>query len=636
MTHAPETVRKALDDAARNPADLALVAKAVGTCAESGRPLDAVPLLERAIAAQPQSADLRHWLGLMLRQAGRLTEATVQFEHAVRLRPGHAEAHNALGVTRAELGDAPGAAASFEASLRIWPHLAETHRNLGLALRRSGNAAKAVQSFDEAIRLKPDQAASHHQRALALSELKRREEALASVDRCIALAPNVAEAHDLRGMILSDLGRSQEALDCFDAAIALGRTASLLNNRGIALHRLARLPEALASFNEALALQPDSADGWNNHGVTLRMMGRIEDSVASFTAAVKHKPDFAQAHLNLGYSFRELGRVDEAVACYDRALAAQPDYVEASWNKAIALLLGGRLQEGFELFECRWNKESFTSPRRGFRAPLWSGQEALAGKTILLHSEQGLGDAIQFARYVPLVAQQGGRVVLEVPRALTGLLGSLSGIAQIVERGKPLPAFDFHCPLMSLPRAFRTTLDTIPSPAGYLAADEAKLAHWGARLGPATSQRIGLVWSGSPAHKSDLQRSLGLARLMEALPAGPQYVSLQREIRDTDEATLRAYPALTHFGAELEDFRDTAALCAAMDLVISVDTSVAHLAGAMGRPTWLLLAHSPDWRWLLERPDTPWYASMRLFRQDASREWSSALSPVADALRSRP
>ncbi|MBI5278366.1 MAG: tetratricopeptide repeat protein [Burkholderiales bacterium] len=597
MKSALESLRQAIE---LQPADTALLANMVRLCSQAGRPQDAVPVLQQAIAAQPDSADAHHWLGLMLRASGRPREAAASLAEAVRLQPDHAEAHNARGVTLAELGDRHGAVASFDQSLRLWPDVADTHRNRGLALRQLGDAERAVASFDEAIRLEPGQALSHHQRALALRDLKRPAEALASLERAVALAPNLADAHYMRGVFLLELARADEAL---------------------------------ASLDRALQLKPDAADAWNLRGVALRLLGRIEASLASFDAALQRKPVFAQAHLDRGYALRELGRLDEAIASYDRAIAADPHDVEATWGKAIALLLAGRLEEGFELFECRWDKASFTSPKRGFRAPQWTGQQPLAGKTIVLHAEQGFGDAIQFARFAPLVAERGGRVVLEVPRALAGLLGTLPGIVQVVERGRPLPPFDFHCPLMSLPRAFGTTLHSIPAAEGYLAPDPGKLAHWQAVLGPARAPRIGLAWSGRPTHKGDRQRSLGLARLVEALPSGPEYVSLQKELREPDDAVLAAHPGLRHFGARLVDFGDTAALCAAMDLVVSVDTSVAHLAGALGRPTWLLLPRAPDWRWLLDRPNTPWYASVRLFRQDAARDWDPVLSRIAGAIR---
>jgi len=258
----------------------------------------------------------------------------------------------------------------------------------------------------------------------------------------------------------------------------------------------------------------------------------------------------------------------------------------------------------------------------------FGGLEGLAGKPILIHSEQGLGDTIQFARYLPLLADRGARVVFELPASLLGVLQGMSGVSDFVVQGQALPAADFHCPLLSLPLAFKTTLESIPSPAPYLKADAQKVKQWSERLGPKSRPRIGLVWSGNSQHKNDHNRSILLESLLLQLPERFDWVSLQRDLRDADHRVLERHPGLRHFGAELEDFTDTAALCALMDLVISVDTSVAHLSGALGRPTWILLPHLPDWRWLLDRHDSPWYASATLYRQETAGQWDNVIAQL--------
>ena len=266
--------------------------------------------------------------------------------------------------------------------------------------------------------------------------------------------------------------------------------------------------------------------------------------------------------------------------------------------------------------------------KRAFSQPLWLGQESLAGRTILLHSEQGMGDTIQFCRYAKLVSDLGARVILEVPKPLLGLLKQLSWVSEFVVDGSPLPAFEYHCPLLSLPLAFKTTVHSIPSPTAYLRADPGKLAYWTSKLGEKSTPRVGLVWSGRPEHTNDRNRSIGLATLLQYLPPGYQYVSLQKDVRDSDRPVLESRPDLLHFGHDLNDFADTAALCELMEVIISVDTSVAHLSGALGKPTWVLLPFSPDWRWLLDRDDSPWYPSVKLYRQPRVSDWDSVMKKV--------
>ena len=315
-------------------------------------------------------------------------------------------------------------------------------------------------------------------------------------------------------------------------------------------------------------------------------------------------------------------------------LALKPGYAEACWNKSLALLVTGDFKPGWELYEWRWKAETLTTVyERLFSQPLWLGKDPLAGKTILLHSEQGMGDTIQFCRYARLVAGLGARVILEIDASLVGLFQNLEGADLVIARGTPLPPFDCHCPLMSLPLAFRTDLETIPAAVPYLEVGKDRLAKWGARLGEKRAPRVGLVWSGRVLHKNDHNRSLGLAELISHLPAGCQYLSLQKEIRDMDRPVLASHGGILHFEDELVDFGDTAALCELMDVVVSVDTSVAHLAGALGRPVWILLPYMPDWRWLLDRADSPWYPSARLYRQERTGEWSGVLERVqADLL----
>jgi hypothetical protein len=406
-------------------------------------------------------------------------------------------------------------------------------------------------------------------------------------------------------------------------------TAAVLNNSGLALHTQGLHLEALEKFQAALALEPDNPVILNNRGVCYLSLNLFEDAIQSYKLATTFDPRYVEAHNNLGNALVKLFQHEEALISYDQALALDSSYVEAYWNKALALLQLGRFSEGWVLHESRWAKPSFQPIVRHFPQPIWDGSFPINGKTLLLHAEQGLGDTLQFVRYVELVTALGARIVLEAQAPLVPLFDGLFGVEALVKQGDPLPSFDCHCPLMSLPLAFQTTLTSVPNAVPYLKPSPEKQLFWAEKLGPTSQLRVGLVWSGDPRHQNDKHRSIPLAELMAALPLGLKYFSLQSELRDSDRQALDDCDRLVHFGSELKDFSDTAALCAQMDVVVCVDTSVAHLSGAMGKPTFLLLPYNPDWRWLLERTDSPWYTTTKLFRQAQLGSWQSALENVS-------
>ena len=414
-----------------------------------------------------------------------------------------------------------------------------------------------------------------------------------------------------------------------DTAIKIQpNNAAFYTNHGNALQELKQLDAAVASYDKAIALKPNYAEAYSNRGNALQELKQLDAAVASYDKAIALKPNYAEAYSNRGNALQELKQLDAAVASYDKAIALQPDLAEACWSKSLALLLGGDFVDGWKLFEWRWSSEGLKLTKRNFPQPLWLGKESLAGKSVLLHSEQGLGDTIQFCRYAKFVSDLGARVIMEVPKSLFGLMKTLSDVSDLVVKGSPLPAFDYHCPLLSLPLAFNTNLNSIPRATKYLSADSIKLTHWTNKLGEKRKPRIGLAWNGRPEHKNDHNRSIVLAALIQHLPADYQYVSLQKEVRDLDKPVLKSSTDILHFGNELDDFADTAALCELVDVVITVDTSVAHLGGALGRPTWVLLPFSPDWRWLLDRNDSPWYPSVKLYRQPNVGDWSSVFDKI--------
>jgi hypothetical protein len=367
----------------------------------------------------------------------------------------------------------------------------------------------------------------------------------------------------------------------------------------------------------------------------LQDLKRLEEALSSYDKAISLHEDYAEAYSNRGTVLEELKRLDEALSSYEKAISINKDYAEAYWNSSICYLLAGNFNEGWARYEWRWQSKSIskTAGIRKFSQPLWLGTEVLKDQTIFLYAEQGLGDTIQFSRYVSLVAGLGAKVVLEVQPSLVKLLSYLEGISQIISKGDKLPNFDYQCPLMSLPLAFKTELKTIPSVSKNISTDEKKVEKWQAILGEKTKPRVGIVWSGAVNHKNDLQRSLKLSQLITHLPSDYEYLSLQKEISDVDKEVLIECCKIKHFGDDLKDFTDTAALCELIDIVISVDTSVAHLAGTLGKNTWVLLPYSPDWRWLLDRNDSPWYSSVKLYRQEKINDWESALVNIESDLK---
>ncbi len=469
---------------------------------------------------------------------------------------------------------------------------------LGAVAVMTRRPALAVDYLDRALALKPDHAGAHSNRGNALLDLKQFDDALANYDRALALLPDHVEAHFYRGNALVGLNRHDEALKSYDCAIAIRADYVEAHlNRGNALAGLNRLDEALKSYDRALAI----------------------------------KADYVEAHLNRGVALAGLNRPDEALKSYDRALALKPDNAEAEWNRGLLYLLLGNFECGWRSYEWRGQRLGRTEPPRAYPQPLWLGDADLHGKRILLWSEQGFGDSLQFCRYVTQVAALGAVVILEAPAALAPLLNSLAGVAEFIPKGSPIPAVDFHCPLLSLPLAFGTTLDSI-SGTPYLAAPPERIATWHPFLGDPTHPRVGLSWSGSMGHKNDLNRSIPLPQFAQGLFTGVEYIQLQKDVRAADRVWLDRHPEIRSFDGQVNDFGDTAALIASLDLVITVDTSVAHLAGAMGKAVWVLLPFAPDWRWLLDRSDSPWYDSATLFRQPGPGDWDSVLAAVRQAL----
>ncbi|HEY3755006.1 MAG TPA: tetratricopeptide repeat-containing glycosyltransferase family protein [Opitutaceae bacterium] len=496
--------------------------------------------------------------------------------------------------------------------------------------------------------------------AARLSEAGNAHLTAGRVEDAIAAQLQAAKLWPQSGAIQCNLGNALQAARRTDAAAAAFLRAAELqpeipeshNNLGAIWVEQGNAAEALASLDRALKLRPAYGDAWYNRGNALVALARDEEAEAAYRRALQALPKHVGARRNLAAQMNRRGnalvaanRPGEALPAYREALAAEPENPDLEYNEALAQLVRGDLAEGWDGYERRFECQGKKGPR-SFGFPRWDGKQSLSGKSIFVFAEQGLGDTLQFARYLPMLAERGARVELEAQPALHSLLrASFPELASLSGKGDPVPVADFHLPLLSLPAAFGTTLETVPAPMSYLQAPPDGLDRWQGRLGPDGALRVGLVWSGAAGHQNDHNRSISLGKLAEALfevpgagVSAPGYRShvrwfcVQKDVREADQAELAARSEIRWLGPELGDFGDTAAAIAQMDLVISVDTSVAHLSAALGKSTWILLPFSPDWRWLLEREDSPWYPTVRLFRQPAPGDWASALGRVRVAL----
>ncbi len=584
----------------------------------------------------PQALAALFQEGLSLHQQGQIEQARLAYERMLALHPGHADAMHMLGVIAMQSTNYALAVELISVSVQANPVNATAQLNLGLAYKELQRFDKALSCYQQAIDLRPGYAEVFNHKGVVLHACQSFDEAIDNLSQAIGLKADYAQAFFNRALVLHATGHLDAALADFEKAIEIQPDyAQAWNNRGVVLQEQLRWDEAATSYVRAIAAQPDLGQAHYNLGNALRALGRFEEAISSYDAAIALEADAAHAFNNRGLALQELQSSAQAIASYDAAIAIQANYADAYWNKAIELLLCGDFAQGWKLYEWRWQRDTFSSRKRDFAQPLWLGDAPLVGKTVLLHAEQGLGDSIQFCRYVREVQALGAHVLLEVPRPLLALFASLEGVSQIIEKAAPLPQFDYHCPLLSLPLAFQTQLENLPGRTPYLASTAPQRDRWQRRLGPRTQPRVGLVWSGNALDKNDLQRSVRLQDLLPYLSSDFEFICLQKEMRPADQDAIQT-SRIRFFGAQIEDFSDTAALCDLVDLVISVDTSVAHLAGALGKPTWILLPYTPDWRWMLHRDDSPWYPSVRLYRQTQERAWPSVLERMRSDLSGFP
>jgi Flp pilus assembly protein TadD len=460
----------------------------------------------------------------------------------------------------------------------------------------------------------------------------RLQEAVRQYRQILGDTPQHPDVLHLLGVALGQLKEFDESVLVLARAIEIRPQDPLMRvHHGNALWGLGRGEQALESYDRALLLDPRSFEAHCNRGKVLNETDHPEEAIESFNKAVELAPQSADAYNNRGSAFAALGRNAEALESYDRALAINPELAEVCWNKSLVLLRAGRFCDGWDLHTACPQYLSPNAVRRFPAKPAWNGRESLAGKTIFLYADQGYGDVIQYCRYVPLLRRRGARVVVEVPKPLQSLIRSLDGVDEFTMPSTPGPPYDCHCPFSNLPGAFRADLNTIPREIPYLGGDAQSMQCWAQRLGPARALRAGLVWSGNASHRQDRNRSIPLAAFSTLKETGFEFVSLQTEVRESDLQSLSTVCAW-HFGADLKDFSDTAAVISQLDVVISVDSAVAHLAGALGARIWVLLPSVPDWRWMLGREDSPWYPTARLFRQSVRARWDGPIDAVRQEL----
>jgi len=628
----------------------------------------ALVCFREATNLNPNHAVAHALSGNVLRQLGENDAAIAAYDRALAIKADYEEVYYNRGTLFHHSRQFRAALQSFDSALTVNPSFVQAHCRRGDVLRAMGQPEAAEASYRHAIALMPGNADAHFNLGLLQSNTGRHIDALKSFDAAIGAAPGDADAHAGRGVALMALGRPRDALKCYDMAIQLRpESGRLFSNRAAAEAQLGLLSEARASHEKAVQLDPQDAEIHFNHGVFLSDRKEWTQAVQSYHAAVRLKPDYAEAHCNLGLSQQEMGQADFAISSYTRALeinphlaialnnrgnvlrsrkqfaealrdyrealALKPDSTDTHYNIGQLALIQGDLELGWPEYEWREQIEAAKAFSRRLPQPRWSGESSLHGKPIFLYAEQGLGDTIQFCRYASLVAARGAYVILEVQPALCELLADLDGVSELQVAGSPVPQADYQCSLMSLPGVFRTTLESIPCRVPYLQVDPNRSERFLKMLGPRKRPRVGLVWSGNPNHINDGARSMKLSQLIAHLPKEFEYFCLQNEIRDADRETLRSGRGITIRELPLNSFVDTAAIVKLLDLVISVDTSVAHLSGAMGQRTWILLPYLPDWRWMLDRTDSPWYPTATLYRQTAANNWDSVMSMVRKDLR---
>ncbi len=601
---------------------------------QAGELTASAELYHKILEKQPEHVDVIFLLGTLNLQLRNLDSATMFLTKTIALNPDHVKAYNNLGTVFQEQHKLNEAIASFNRAIALKPDYADALYNLGNALKEQGKLDKAEESYRKAILARPEYVDAHYNLGNTLKEQHKLYKAAESYKQTISFKPDYATAHCNLGSVLQELGKIDEAIASYKLATTLKPDYAMAHcNLASALQELGKIDEAIAIYKKVISFKPDYVMAYDNLGSALQESGRLDEATACYRKAITLNPDYANAHCNLGSALQEFSKIDEAINSYDRAISLNPDMAIAHKNKSITLLLTENFKEGW--LEYEWRLRTKAHSLRDLHKPKWDGSP-LNGKSILVHAEQGFGDTIQFVRYLPMVKAQGGHVIFECHKHLFRLLKDCAGIDKIIENTSnrvPTVQFDVHIPLLSLPGVFGTTMDSIPSDVPYITVDTGLLKQWHMRFEHDAGFKIGIVWAGNPAFKNYHNRSCSLADFTElAEIPGLSFYSLQKGFASVEINKPPEDMKIINLENELDDFADTAALMKNLDLIISTDTATVHLAGAIGKPIWTLLHSAPDWRWFLNRSDSPWYPSMRLFRQSKLNNWAGVFEQVKKEL----
>jgi tetratricopeptide (TPR) repeat protein len=590
-------------------------------------------ILLRITAREPNNFDANHMLGVVATLLNKFEQAEKFFKTSLSINAKYPPLYKNYGffLTRAKRFDK--AIEQFNIAVRLFPNFALAYSDRGNALEKLNKLDEAMADYNRAIALAPEMFGFYNNRGIVFFRKKQFSEALSDFKRAIELNPNFAEAYSGHGDVLTSLKRYEDALAAYEKALSL--KPDLENawlGRGNVFAGLKCYEDALAAYEKALSLEPDLENAWVGRGNVFVSLNRYEDALAAYKKALSLNSELDNAWLGRGNVFAGLKRYEDALAAYDKALVLEPACAQAHYNGGLLRLSSGDMS-GWKNCEYRWETEQFRPGKRNFLQPLWLGDTDIKDKTILLHAEQGLGDTVFACRYIPKVAALGAKVILEVQSPLKSILRDSEGVSMVIGRGETIPDFDVHCPLMSLPLACKTTIETIPGVVPYITVAKYAVEKWRPKLS-APELKIGIAWAGNPDFGHDHNRSILLKNILPVTRIGGiKYFSLQKDLRHGDDELLNANPHVVRLDKEIDDFEDTAAIIMSLDLVISSDTSVVNLAGALGRPVWVLLHFVSDWRWLLDRDDTLWYPTARLFRQAQIGDWATVLDDVCTGLK---
>lgn len=605
-------------------------------CHQQHKPVDAEVWLRKSLVLQPNVIEVNFNLGLALLAQDKFIDALVYFEKAIKLNPVYSAGYFQIGNVYKNLSQYEDAISAYKKCLELLPDHEEAMNCIGFSLCQQNKHQEAIGYFIKAITIRADFPEALNNMGVAYLELDRPDQTKALCEKAIAMRPNYTAALNNLGNALKSQGSFKEAIHYYEMALTIDpKLVEARNNLGLSMmYGMSAIDTATACFNEVLKQNPDHPQALNNLGITLCHQGLFEEGITCYQKATKINSEYTEAISNLACAFRATGRTDEALKLYEKVIIQKPEFAEAHNNYAMMLLSVGKFDEGFLEYEWRWKTKQLKEAHRIFDRPQWIGED-IRGKSLLIHAEQGFGDTLQFGRYAKVAQQLGIRVTLEVPSILVRIMSSMGGLEQVVALGDPLPEFDYHCPMLSLPRAFKTQLDSIPSKTPYLYADNADIKVWKDRLHSGSNKmRVGLVWAGNPRlHSFDLssidrQRSMPSHHLLTlANIENVEFYSLQKDgAKAPDNFPIIDYMDKCH------DFSDTAALISQLDLVISVDTSVVHLAGALGKPVWLLNRYDTCWRWRYNCNDSPWYSNLRQFRQPNYANWTNVMERVRKEL----